>query len=124
MEFKIDTSFSYTLITPLTELLHANLTESIQQKQGQLGQSVSQNLIIDLSGCSDADKTALPALVTMHKEFCGNGRSLVFIGLRDNMIKKLQTEETETTLNIVPTLAEAIDIVNMEILERDLFNEE
>jgi len=124
MEFKIDTSFSYTLLTPLTELLHANLTESIQQKQGQLGQSVSQNLIIDLSGCSDADKTALPALMTMHKEFYGSGRSLVFIGLRDNMIKNLQTEEAETTLNIVPTLAEAIDIVNMEILERDLFNEE
>ena len=30
----------------------------------------------------------------------------------------------DTAINIAPTLIEAIDIVSMEILERDLFNEE
>jgi hypothetical protein len=39
------------------------------------------------------------------------------------MLQLLKKEDAIDQLNYVPTFIEAIDIVNMEILERDLFGE-
>ena len=124
MEFKIDTKTSYTIVKPLTDRINAALTEAIRQKQAELGQSVSQNLIVDLSGCSIYDDTTLPALMVLHEDFYSNNHSLVFTGMAEDIAQQLQTDKEEQSINIAPTMAEAIDIISMDILERDLFNEE
>ena len=60
----------------------------------------------------------------MHEEFYGNEESLVFTGISGKILAALKQNETDLLINIAPSMIEAIDIVSMEILERDLFNEE
>jgi anti-anti-sigma regulatory factor len=121
MEFKIDTNSNYIHISPLANSLDAKMTEAITQK---LADWHGNNLIIDLSNCTKADKEAFPALVHLHADCYSGGQSLVFTGVNDAVLQLMKETGTDQALNIAPTHIEAIDIISMEILERDLFNEE
>jgi hypothetical protein len=59
----------------------------------------------------------------MHENCYNNSQSLVFTGVQANVLTQLQEKELDTVLNIAPKMIEAIDIISMEILERDLFDE-
>ncbi|MBA3827814.1 MAG: hypothetical protein H0X33_02660 [Taibaiella sp.] len=120
MEFKIDTKDNYTQITPHAAHLDASLTAAITDKCTDL----AQNMIIDLRNCVEADTTAFPDLVTLHEEMYSADNSLVFTGIGTVVMEQLKEKDTDLLLNIAPTLVEAIDIISMEILERDLFKEE
>jgi anti-anti-sigma regulatory factor len=124
MDFKIDTKKSYTHIIPVTERLDANLTEAIRQKWNNTGQSGSLNLIVDLQDISQIDDNALDELLALQEDFKKNRQSIVFMGLPEQHAFHFKETGEEMAVNLVPTLAEAVDIVNMEILERDLFDEE
>lgn len=124
MDFKIDTKSNYTLITPVEPLLNAILADQITEECQKLQESSAANFIIDLQACKDADTTCFPKLLDLHEHAYTSGQSLVFIHVQDNVMLKMKQEQLHLTLNIAPTLIEAVDIINMEILERDLFNEE
>jgi hypothetical protein len=62
--------------------------------------------------------------VALHEECYGMGQSLVFTGIRPEVMNTLKQHEANQLLNIAPTMIEAVDIVSMEILERDLLSEE
>lgn len=124
MEFKIDTKPTYTIIKPAATLLDANLAAAITKKCQELSGIDSEHFIIDLSSCTDADKSAFPVLEDLHDNYYNNARSLVFTGLLPEVDAKARDYKLGETLNITPTFAEAADIISMEILERDLFNEE
>lgn len=124
MEFKIDTKPTYLVITPITNHLDANLADALRQKCTELTESGSHNFIIDLHNCLDADKASFANLTSLHEDCYNNEQSIVFTGLQDDVMSALKEEETDQALNIAPKMAEAIDIISMEILERDLFNEE
>jgi anti-anti-sigma regulatory factor len=124
MEFKIDTKNSYTEITPVANHLNAILTDALCQKCKQLTESGSLNYVIDLQNCIDADKTSFESLAELHQYCYQKERSIVFTGLQEAVSNAIKEEGIDEVINITPTLAEAIDIINMEILERDLFKEE
>lgn len=124
MQFKIDTKPSYTLITPMPDGLNANLTALLRQKCTELTESGSQNFIVDLHKCTNADIASLRILTELHEECYSGNQSIVFTGITDNVMNLLKQNESDNLLNIAPTMQEAIDIVSMEILERDLFDEE
>jgi anti-anti-sigma regulatory factor len=124
MEFKIDTKPSYSIITPVYDSLNANLTDAIRQKWEELAESGSENLAVDLQNCTNAEESAYDALVKMHEEYYGNGQSLVFTNLQPQVMQALKQDGLTDVINIAPTMAEAADIISMEVLERDLFKEE
>ena len=124
MEFKIDTKPSYVILTPVSSSLDANLTDAIRQKWETLAESGSSNLILDMQNCTVADETAYDDLLSLHEFGYENGRSFVITGLQNEVAQSMKEKELHHTLNIAPTIIEAVDIVSMEILERDLFNEE
>lgn len=124
MEFKIDTKQTYVHITPISNKLDANLTAALSEKCEELTENGSQNYIIDLHNCLEADITSLPQLEEIHNISYKNNRSLVFTGVNDAVLTAIKRQNTDNIINIAPTLIEAIDIISMEILERDLFNED
>jgi anti-anti-sigma regulatory factor len=124
MEFKIDTNPSYIVITPVSNHLDANLTAALRQKCRELTENGRQNYIIDLHNCLDADIKAFHSLAEMHEDCYTNEQSLVFTNVQVEVLQALKSQEMDTAINIAPTPIEAIDIISMEILERDLFNEE
>lgn len=124
MEFKIDTKPTYTVITPVDARIDANMTAALGQKCEELATSGTSNYIIDLQHCTTGDNTSFDDLVQMHENCYNNSQSLVFTGLQNGVMQQLQELELDNVLNIAPQMIEAIDIISMEILERDLFNEE
>ena len=124
MEFKIDTKASYTHISPLSARLNANMAAAITQKCTELTNADSQNFLIDLVNCQDADADAFDELVALHDQCYADGQSLVFTNINDKVMTAFKDADADEVLNIAPTEIEAIDIISMEILERDLFNEE
>ena len=124
MQFKIDTKELYSVITPAANKIDANLTDALEQKWSELSQMGSGNVLIDLSNCPEADSTSFNQLLKLHQEVYSSDASIVFTGLSDNILKAFKNEGVDTQLNIVPTIAEGVDIISMEKLERDLFGEE
>ncbi len=124
MEFKIDTKPGYTIITPVSNVIDANLTEAIRQKWKELLDSGSQNLIIDMQNFISAEEAGIRNLEALHLSFYETNHSLVFTEFQEEVATAMKATGADERLNMAPTLAEAVDIVSMEILERDLFNEE
>jgi anti-anti-sigma regulatory factor len=124
MEFKIDTKPVYTLFTPVATSLNANLADALYKKWTELLNNDNKNVIVALDGCTEVADDAAEALLKLHTHFYESGASLVLTGLQPALLQNLKNHESYDILNLAPTMAEAIDIVNMEILERDLFNEE
>lgn len=124
MEFKIDTKDSFTIIMPLNGAIDAKMAVALREKVTEIRQSGSKNFIIDMQNCDNMDKTAVYGLMALHEECYGMGESLVYTGFNKQGIATLKEDESDLLINIAPTVKEAIDIISMEILERDLFSEE
>ena len=124
MEFKIDTKDTFCIITPLAGQLNAKLTGAIWGKCEEMRQSGSNNFIIDLQHCTSADEESIKELVRMHEESYGMEQSQVFTGINEQIMSMIKKDETDLLINITPRMDEAIDIISMEILERDLLGEE
>ena len=124
IEFKIDTKDTFTVITPVIPKIDANLTGALMEKCIQTRQSGSKNLIIELQHCKEIDKIIMPQLVKLHEDSYNQEMSLVFTGVKENIMSALKNDEIDLLINVAPRMDEAIDIISMEILERDLFSEE
>jgi anti-anti-sigma regulatory factor len=124
MEFKIDTNENYARIAPIGANLNVNMAALLEEHATQLAESGVPNFMIVLSACQTGEDSAYESLVNWHTQCYSEGRSLVFTELQDDVKKQMRAAGVDEALNIAPTEIEAIDIINMEILERDLFNEE
>jgi anti-anti-sigma regulatory factor len=124
MEFKIDTKPNFTHITPADTTIDAALAEALAIKCNELTETGSKNFLIDLKNCTDADTKSLEEFVKLHEQCYEQEQSLVFTGVNTDVLGKMQEKEIDLVINVAPTEIEAIDIINMEILERDLFGEE
>ena len=124
MEFKIDTKDTFTIIMPVKESIDAKLTGALLEKCAELTQSGVNNYIIDFGNCGELDRGAIDGLIKLYEEIYSNEQSVVYTGIGKQGIILLKEDETDLLVNIAPSMKEAIDIISMEILERDLFNEE
>ena len=124
MEFKIDTKDTYTIIIPVYTGIDNALTDALTKKCAELADSGTNNYIIDLQNCNSVDKSSFETLLQMHEDSYSNSRSLVFTGIQSEVMKTMKEEELDLSLNIAPKMIEAVDIISMEILERDLLGEE
>jgi anti-anti-sigma factor len=123
MEFKIDTKPTYTVITPETGDLSVNLAEEIRQKVKEATETASHNFVINLTNIENMDMASGDNLLDLHNEVYSNGRSLVFTSLNESIMNTMKKGQYHLSLNLAPTMIEAIDIISMEVLERDLLGE-
>jgi hypothetical protein len=63
-------------------------------------------------------------MAVLHEEVYTAEQSIVFTQPHAEVMRSIKEKELDLVVNIAPTMKEAIDIVSMENLERDLFNEE
>ena len=123
MEFKIDTKPNYTVITPDSGDLSVNLAEVIRQKVEDATETGSHNFVINLQNIAHMDMSSGNVLLDMHDFLYNRGCSLVFTTLEDSVMQTMKKGQYHLSLNLTPTLNEAIDIISMEVLERDLLGE-
>ncbi len=124
MEFKIDTKDTFTVLTPISGKIDANFTGALGTRCMETRQSGSKNVIVNLEHVTAIDKEVVPDLINLHEESYAEDASLVFTMVNEKVMAVFKEDETDLLINIAPRMDEAIDIVSMEILERDLFSEE
>lgn len=125
MEFKFDTKPTYTIITPLADVIDLEMTGKLAELTMQDYANDSNNFIIDLQHCQSTDNTSsVASMLGVHDACYAAQRSFVLTGLVPAVLQILQAGDDADRLNIAPTMQEAVDIISMEILERDLLSEE
>lgn len=125
MTFKFETKETYTIILPESDVLDVNVAEELFQTIKTDTQFDTHNFIIDGSNCQKYEIDANALLLELHDYVYHvmNG-SIVFTHLNQDVYNKFKQERLHLSLNITPTLIEAVDIISMEVLERDLLSEE
>ena len=123
MDFKIDTKDTFTVITPTYATINAKLADELALTCEQARQNGSKNFIIDFQNATAFEKDGIEAFIVLHDECYSSEESLVLTGINPELTKILTDDEYDL-LNIAPRMIEAVDIISMEILERDLLSEE
>lgn len=125
MTFKFETKETYTIILPECDVLDVNVAEELYQTIKTDTKFDTQNFIIDATNCQKYDIEANELLLEIH-DYVYNVMtgSIVFTNLNQDTYNKIKQERLHLSLNITPTLIEAVDIISMEVLERDLLSEE
>ncbi|MBO9155029.1 STAS domain-containing protein [Chitinophaga sp. GCM10012297] len=119
MQFKIDTKEKIVLLRLEEETLDAKMSDTFVSSLASLDELEQKNLILDLHSLQSADDAGLKAIFTVYARQYDRGLSAAVTGLNSTLTQKLSAAYPEI-LNIVPTESEAIDMVMMEDLEREL----
>lgn len=119
MEFKIDTKEKIIVVTPEIKELDANLSAGFVEHLTNLPGLEGRNLILDMTLLEKADAAGIEAILAVYHAQYDSGKSCAITGL-NSALTKSATAADESVQNIVPTLLEAIDMVMMEELEREL----
>ncbi|TWI80984.1 anti-anti-sigma factor [Chitinophaga japonensis] len=123
MRFKIDTKEKIVILRPEITTLDANLSEDFQASITALPERSNRNLILDLALVQNVDQSGAQAILTVYRQQYDSQLSCAITGLNNTLTQALRAAGDDTELNITPTLSEAIDIVMMEDLERELLGE-
>ncbi len=123
MRFKIDTKEKIVILRPETEVLDANLSETFIREISELPELEGRNLILDMALVQSADEAGIQAILTVYHQQYDSNLSCAITSLNNTLTAAIRQNYDEE-LNITPTLSEAIDMVMMESLERDLLDEE
>ncbi|RBL92369.1 STAS domain-containing protein [Chitinophaga flava] len=121
MKFKIDTKEKIVVFCPEEAALDANLSDQFVTTLSTLPELSTRNLILDLKLVEKMDDSGIQAILTVYQHIYDNSRSCAITGLNSALTKELK-EAGGDMLNIAPTMAEAIDLIMMEELERELLD--
>ena len=118
MNYTIEKKVAFDIISFQQNIKTEDLVTAL--KNIQLSNSLHYtSLILNMHTVHSFDQTVFDLVRKMHQDFYTNNCSLAIVAS-----KELKNLDTDKELNIVPTLIEAIDIVSMEGLERELLSED
>jgi len=123
MKYNIDTKENFDIITPINDLFNQDLAEEIQQF---LSASILKNrsAIIDFSSIQSIENNLNQTIIDWHHKMYDSNLSFALCEMNDEVKKSMQENNESDILNITPKQIEAIDIVAMEGLERELLGDE
>jgi anti-anti-sigma regulatory factor len=124
MPFKTESKEQYTLIHVQNGSLDASVAAELADLCAHLSDSGTKNFIVDCAACTTVVEDFVEAACALSAECYEGGRSFVLTQTPPALTALLKQADAIDLLNCAPTFAEAVDIVSMEILERDLYDEE
>jgi anti-sigma B factor antagonist len=124
MKFELDKHEKYAIVKPLdVEELNSETAPKLKSELLLIHTEDIYNIILDLSNVHTIDESGATALLSANR-LCRNYQgTFVLTGVHTEIQKLLGLSSTENYFNIVPTITEAIDLVFMEEIERDLRKE-
>jgi anti-sigma B factor antagonist len=120
MKFLIDRQERYCTIALHEEKLNSLNAAQFKSELVMLNAEGVKNMIIDLGSTSFVDSSGLSSLLVGNRLCKQAGGSYVICGLSDNVTKLIKISQLDSILKITPSLAEGIELVLMEELERDI----
>lgn len=124
MKVKINTKEKFHAITVAESSISATMTEELSTCLLPYLQNDVKNVVLILKDTETIDDAAANALVNIQQKFYENNASFVICEVQKPVEKFLEEKELLDLMNVTPTESEAWDIVQMEEIEREFFDEE
>lgn len=120
MKFEVENRDKVVIIKSKIEKLDAIHAPELKSEIVMQSKSGHKNLVMDLSETRYIDSSGLSAVLVANRSCRDNNGTFVLCGLQDTVKKLISISQLDTVLKITPTLNEAVDLVYMEEVERDL----
>jgi len=120
MKYSIDKQERYAVLALEEENLNSLIAPDLKSEFVFLRNEGVKNLIFDLSKVKYVDSSGLSAILTANRIWKDYGSFIVTGIVHDSVKKLIEISRLESILTLIPTLAESIDYVIMEEIERDL----
>lgn len=120
MNFNIEDKGRYTQVTSNVDKLDTTCAPELKSELVYLNKTGVRNVIIDLAATRYCDSSGLSALLVANRLCKSVGGSLVVCGLQEPVQKLVQISQLESVLSITPSAAEAVDLLYMEEIEKDV----
>ncbi len=120
MKFEIEQKDKVTVVKSKVEKLDALHAPELKGEFVMLNKNGNKNLILDLSETRYCDSSGLSAVLVANR-LCREAEGVfVLCGLQDAVSKLITISQLDSVLKIVPTSNEAVDLVYMEEVEKNL----
>src|SRR6201995_2256722 len=123
MKFTVDKHEKYVLLKLNESKLNSLVTPQLKSELILINTEGQRNIIMDLSQIKFADSSGLSSLLVGHR-LCKNASGVFILsGLNDAVSRLISISQLDSVLSIVPSTEEAIDLVFMEEVEKQLKKE-
>ena len=123
MKFTVDKHEKYVLIKLNEPKLNSLMSPQLKSELILINTEGQRNIILDLSAVKYSDSSGLSSLLVGHR-ICKNADgTFIITGINDSISRLITISQLETILTIVPTVEEAIDLIFMEEIEKELKKE-
>jgi anti-anti-sigma factor len=119
MMVKIDTREKFHVITIHERELAANMTEQMDKVILPLLDDNVKNIILNMKDIKKVDSAAADHIVNLHDTFYNSQASFVLCEMQPEVKTEFETSGILKKLNYTPTESEAMDMVQMEEIERE-----
>jgi anti-anti-sigma factor len=123
MIVKIDTKEKFHVVTPQEHTLSVNMTDELNHLLLSCLEKDVKNVILNMTEVTEMDETVAEMLLNSQQMFYDQKVSFVICGLKPDLENWLDTKEILELMNVTPTESEAWDIVQMEEIEREMFED-
>jgi anti-anti-sigma regulatory factor len=120
MKVKIDTKEKMHVITVKEAILPANMTEELGKTLLAWLATSTQNVIINFENVQKMDVEVARRLLSVQQTFYDADHSMVFYNFQPDVKRFLEENKLLEAMNVTPTESEAMDIVQMDEIEREL----
>jgi anti-sigma B factor antagonist len=125
MKYSIDKQEKFSIFALQEENLNSLIAHKVKAEFTFMGAEGILNLIVDLSHVRFVDSSGLSALLFGNRTWENMAGTFILTGVNSsNVIKLIEISKLLDVFNIVPTLEEAIEMVYMEEVEREINSEE
>lgn len=123
MKFTLDKHDKYVLVKLNESKINSLVTPQLKSELILINAEGQRNIILDLSQVKFADSSGLSSLLVGHR-LCKNADgSFIMVGLNNAVSRLVTISQLDTVLTIVPTVEEAIDLIFMDEIEKELKKE-
>ncbi len=123
MIVKIDTKERFHVITPQEHTISVNMTEELNDLLLSCLEKEVKNVILNMAEVNGVANEVAELLLTCQQKFYDQKVSFVICSLHPALENWFDTKEMLELMNVTLTESEAWDIVQMEEIERELFDE-
>jgi anti-sigma B factor antagonist len=120
MKFSLDKKEFLVVVELQEEKLMSTNAPKFKSELAILGAEGYRNLVIDLQHVKFVDSSGLSALLLANRMCSESNGTLALCHLGSQVMSLLKISQLEDILHIFPSLAEALDFVKMEELEREI----
>jgi anti-sigma B factor antagonist len=123
MKFTVDKHEKYILFSLNEENLNSLVSPLLKSELILINAEGQRNIILDLTGVKNADSSGLSSLL-VGQRLCKNADGVfILTGLNKALLKLISLSQLDKVITIVPKIDEAIDLIFMEEIEKELRKE-